>query len=111
MPSIPGARNTCVSKAAEDESDGQNVAVVSWLGYETPNWPDGSVAGTERGDAGAPLLRNFTKGLRVADGDNGLCSHLTLMGHSYGSYVVGAAARDGGANQPDQPPTAEPGPP
>ncbi|MEU6967050.1 alpha/beta hydrolase [Kitasatospora aureofaciens] len=27
--------------------------------------------------------------------------HTTLMGHSYGSYVVGAAARDGGANVND----------
>ncbi|MFJ9609674.1 alpha/beta hydrolase [Kitasatospora sp. NPDC101176] len=91
-----------LQKAAEDEADGgANVAVVSWLGYETPNWLDGTVAETDRGDAGAPLLRNFTKGLRVAEGDNGLCSHLTLMGHSYGTYVVGAAARDGGANVDD----------
>ncbi|MFJ8433921.1 alpha/beta hydrolase [Kitasatospora sp. NPDC094019] len=85
---------------AEDETDG-DVAVVSWLGYETPNWLNGSVAETDRGDAGAPLLRDFTKGLRVAEGDNGVCSHLTLMGHSYGTYVVGAAARDGGANVDD----------
>ncbi|MFF2751854.1 alpha/beta hydrolase [Kitasatospora sp. NPDC058048] len=90
-----------LQKAAEDESDGQNVAVVSWLGYETPNWLNGTVAETDRGDAGAPLLRNFTKGLRVAEGDNGVCSHLTLMAHSYGTYVVGAAARDGGANVDD----------
>ncbi len=90
-----------LQKAAEDEADGDSVAVVSWLGYETPNWLNGSVAETDRGDAGAPLLRDFTKGLRVAEGDNGVCSHLTLMGHSYGTYVVGAAARDGGANADD----------
>ncbi|RKT18204.1 alpha/beta hydrolase family protein [Streptomyces sp. 1114.5] len=91
-----------LQKAAEDKAGDENVAVVSWLGYETPNWLDGSVAQSDRGDAGAPLLRNFTKGLRVAEGDNGVCSHLTLMGHSYGSYVVGVAARDaGGANAND----------
>ncbi|MFD8694314.1 alpha/beta hydrolase [Kitasatospora purpeofusca] len=89
-----------LQKAAEGERNG-DVAVVSWLGYETPNWLNGSVAETDRGDAGAPLLRDFTKGLRVAEGDNGVCSHLTLMGHSYGTYVVGAAARDGGANADD----------
>ncbi|MFD9692658.1 alpha/beta hydrolase [Kitasatospora sp. NPDC059088] len=91
-----------LQKSAEDKAGDESVAVVSWLGYETPNWTDGSVAEGDRGDAGAPLLRNFTKGLRVAEGENGTCSHLTLMGHSYGSYVVGVAARDdGGANAND----------
>ncbi|MER6300420.1 alpha/beta hydrolase [Kitasatospora sp. NPDC001539] len=91
-----------LQKAAEAEAKhGDNVAVVSWLGYETPEWGDASVAFTDRGDAGAPDLRNFTKGLRVAEGDSGVCSHLTVMAHSYGTYVVGAAARDGGVNADD----------
>ncbi len=90
-----------LQKAAEDKADDETVAVVSWLGYETPEWGDASVAFTDRGDAGAPDLRNFTKGLRVAEGGNGVCSHLTVMAHSYGTYVVGAAARDGGVNADD----------
>ncbi|MET9182986.1 alpha/beta hydrolase [Kitasatospora aureofaciens] len=90
-----------LQSAAEDKAGDESVAVVSWLGYETPEWGDASVAFTDRGDAGAPDLRNFTKGLRVAEGDNGVCSHLTVMGHSYGTYVVGAAARDGGGVNAD----------
>ncbi|MFD7982044.1 alpha/beta hydrolase [Kitasatospora indigofera] len=96
--------------AANDEAaDGEKVAVVSWLGYETPDWTDGSVASASRGDAGAEDMRRFTNGVRVAQSDN-LCGHLTVIGHSYGTYAVGSAARgEGGLHVDDIVSLASPG--
>ncbi|MFF4342218.1 alpha/beta hydrolase [Kitasatospora sp. NPDC001540] len=77
---------------------GQRVAVVSWLGYDAPE-ADGSVLTTDRAEAGAADLRRFTGGLRVAGG--GHRSHLTVIGHSYGTTTVGAAAAGGAGLQAD----------
>ncbi|MEV4612557.1 alpha/beta hydrolase [Kitasatospora sp. NPDC049258] len=73
---------------------GEPVAVVSWLGYDAPEWGNGSVARTGRGDAAAEPLRRFTAGLGAARG-GGPPGHTTVIGHSYGCYAVGAAARGG----------------
>ena len=99
---VPGQMDHIVKLqgAAEDETDGEKVAVVSWLGYETPNWLDGSVASGARGDAGAEDMRNFADGVRVAQSDN-LCGHVTFIGHSYGTYAIGAAASGGGGLHAD----------
>lgn len=73
----------------------QKVAVISWLGYDAPEIPPESfaVADTGRAEDGAAPMRQFTKGLRVAEGGNH--SHLTVIGHSYGTTAVGAAASGG----------------
>ncbi|MDT0318438.1 alpha/beta hydrolase [Streptomyces millisiae] len=71
-----------------------DVAVISWLGYDAPEISD-SVITRGRANEGADELRNFTAGLRAAH--EGSDSHLTVVGHSYGSTTVGAAdaGRDG----------------
>ncbi|WP_344448755.1 alpha/beta hydrolase [Actinocorallia aurantiaca] len=69
------------------------VSTVMWLGYDAP---DGIVADAPRNlyaDAGAPKLKKFVNGVRV--GQKELEKHLTIIGHSYGSVVVGEAARQG----------------
>ncbi|MER8185140.1 alpha/beta hydrolase [Kitasatospora sp. NPDC094015] len=86
--------------AAEATAPGEPVAVVSWLGYDAPEWGNGSVAGTGRGDAAAEPLRRFTAGLAAARG--GAPGHTTVIGHSYGCYAVGAAARGGGGLHADE---------
>ncbi|MFJ5677699.1 alpha/beta hydrolase [Streptomyces sp. NPDC093097] len=67
----------------------ESTAVVSWLGYDAPEL-DGTMATTGRADAAAGDLRNFTHGLR--ESHNGERAHMTVLGHSYGSTVVGDAA-------------------
>ncbi|WP_433387724.1 alpha/beta hydrolase [Micromonospora sp. KLBMP9576] len=78
----------CAALAPEQES-----AAVLWLDYDAPDslheaaWP-----GQAR-DAG-PALHRFQEGLREThDGPPG---RQTVLGHSYGSLVVGTAARDHG---------------
>jgi hypothetical protein len=67
-----------------------DVAVIAWLGYDAPE-QDASALGGARADDGAARLSRFVDTLhQTAPG------HLTVLGHSYGSTVVGvAAARDG----------------
>jgi pimeloyl-ACP methyl ester carboxylesterase len=71
---------------------GDGVSSVLWLGYDAPEWL--SAAGTGAARAGAGDLDRFAEGLRVtADGPP---AHHTVVGHSYGSLVVGTAAREHG---------------
>ncbi|OKI04741.1 hypothetical protein A6A06_08375 [Streptomyces sp. CB02923] len=70
----------------------ESTAVVSWLGYDAPE-VDGSVATPGRAEAGAGDLRSFTHGLR--ESHVGERSHMTVLGHSYGSTMVGAGASGG----------------
>ena len=98
LASTPGqiARIGALQDAARQVADpGRQVSVISWLGYDAPEIPPQnlSVTGTGRAEAGAADLRRFTEGLRSArDGREG---HLTVIGHSYGTTAVGAAARGG----------------
>ncbi|GAA0610852.1 alpha/beta hydrolase [Streptomyces crystallinus] len=82
----------------------EDVAVVSWLDYNAPELNTDSVgsadlspgiASDHRAKEGAGRLREFTHGLRAAhQGDQP--THLTVLGHSYGSTTVGAADVRGG---------------
>ncbi|OIV38499.1 hypothetical protein BIV57_05295 [Mangrovactinospora gilvigrisea] len=70
-----------------------SVASVAWLGYQAPpNIPNASIRGLA--EAGAGQLHGFVGGLRAAHGATR--AHLTVVAHSYGSTVAGAAARRGG---------------
>jgi hypothetical protein len=85
----------------QQEADGMtpgaegDVATVMWLGYDTPG-ADESVGGVlfgGRSEDGAQALDPFIDGLRTThEGDPG---RLTVVGHSYGSTVVGEAASNG----------------
>ncbi|MFJ7209895.1 alpha/beta hydrolase [Streptomyces sp. NPDC098789] len=71
---------------------GADVSVISWMDYDAPE-PDLSVATRGRAEAGAQDLRDFTQGLRSAH--QGDPTHLTVIGHSYGSTMAGAADAGG----------------
>ena len=65
-----------------------DVAVVSWLGYRTPDLSvrgllEGATSGRARTGAGA-LVADLELIRRMAPR-----SHITIVGHSYGSVVVG----------------------
>jgi hypothetical protein len=69
------------------------TSAVLWLGYDAPDFVD-EAAGRDRAEAGAAELRRFQDGLRATHGTG--AGHLTVLGHSYGSLVVGSAAADPG---------------
>ncbi|MCK2239807.1 MULTISPECIES: alpha/beta hydrolase [unclassified Crossiella] len=68
-----------------------STAVISWVGYDAPQ----SVAAAANEDYATNAkqdLARFQEGLRATH--EGQPSHNTVVGHSYGSTVVGHTARD-----------------
>ncbi len=101
MKEVPGQidRINKLQDSAKDAApSGETVAVVSWLGYDAPE-VSASVVTPGRAEEGAEDMRRFTSGLRVSEGDHR--SHLTVIGHSYGTTAVGAAAAGGQGLQAD----------
>ncbi|MFC8615989.1 alpha/beta hydrolase [Micromonospora purpureochromogenes] len=80
-----------LQEAADRLTPGQagDVATVMWLGYDAPE-TDLSVALEERSRQGAGPLLRFVDGLHATHADGQY--HVTAVGHSYGSTVVGEAA-------------------
>lgn len=68
--------------------DPRELCVVAWIGYRPPAH---HLAALLRRYAlvGAPRLRRFVAGLRAGRDP---APHVTVLGHSYGSVVVGVAA-------------------
>ncbi|MGW9214627.1 alpha/beta hydrolase [Embleya sp. NPDC055664] len=75
-------------------TDGKSgVASVFWLDYDAPEKKGiGSMAGWARSEEGAPRLHSFVGGVRAQGNDH----HITVIGHSYGTALVGDAAKTGG---------------
>jgi hypothetical protein len=68
-----------------------NSSVITWLGYDAPD-PLAHAAWDNYAIAANQPLDQFQQGLHAVNPG----AHHTLVGHSYGSVVVGYAARDGG---------------
>lgn len=91
---VPGAGSSLDSIAGElnraqalRERAGTDTSVIMWLGYDSPDGADAALTTAARA-AGEPL-RQFQAGL-VANHD-GEIGQQTVIGHSYGSVVVGLA--------------------
>jgi hypothetical protein len=67
-----------------------DVAVVAWLGYDTPGLLDARSG--RSADAAAPALDRFIDGVHAAQTVDG---ERRVVAHSYGSTVVGVAASRG----------------
>lgn len=67
-----------------------SLATISWLGYDAPDSVLRDAGFNNYADAGGPALRDFVAGLGLAENVN-----VTVVGHSYGGAVVGAAEREG----------------
>lgn len=73
-------------------------AMVVWMGYDSPQdergWGDAfGIANAQMrqyGETGSQLLASFADGIRRFNPD----AHITGLGHSYGSFVTGLAARE-----------------
>ncbi|NJP50398.1 hypothetical protein HCJ93_10010 [Streptomyces sp. SBST2-5] len=72
---------------------GTRVAVVAWLGYETPGTVSSAVATTTRAERAAPRLRAFLRTVRTLTGPRD--PRVSLLCHSYGSVVCARAASSG----------------
>ncbi|WP_236741495.1 alpha/beta hydrolase [Mycobacteroides abscessus] len=69
-----------------------DVSVTTWMGYDRP-MDLGEAASTSYAHRGAQGLDDFQAGLRASH--EGPPSINTVIGHSYGSTLMGAAAIDG----------------
>ncbi|KWX08700.1 hypothetical protein TR74_13775, partial [Carbonactinospora thermoautotrophica] len=79
-----------LARAADDMTPERgDVAAIAWLGYDAPELHN--VAGGGRAETGAPELDRFVDGIRAVHGSEH--RHVTVVGHSYGSTVVGEAAK------------------
>jgi uncharacterized protein YukE len=75
-----------------------STAVITWVGYDAPqNLSD--AASETYADGAKRDLDRFQDGLRATH--EGQPSHNTLLGHSYGSTVIGHTARDEHINADD----------
>ncbi|NGO70462.1 alpha/beta hydrolase [Streptomyces boncukensis] len=68
---------------------GKNVSVISWFDYNAPDTIPQATSGSYAEKAG-PRLQNFLEGAEAAQPGS---SHTTVMGHSYGSTVIGESAK------------------
>ncbi|WP_085945544.1 MULTISPECIES: alpha/beta hydrolase [unclassified Actinoplanes] len=81
-----------VAGRATDLGPAEATSAVLWLDYDAPDFlPEASSARQARDGAGA--LRLFQDGLRATH--EGAAARQTVLGHSYGSLVVGEAATGG----------------
>ncbi|MES0835048.1 alpha/beta hydrolase [Nocardiopsis tropica] len=90
-----GRANSLVD-AAVDADEESNHSVISWIGYDAPNVVE--AAGAGRAEDAVDELSSFQDGLRATH-VNPSPSNNTVIGHSYGSTVVGHTAQgEGGLN-------------
>ncbi|MEH0927975.1 alpha/beta hydrolase [Micromonospora sp. CPCC 205558] len=71
----------------------ERSAAVLWLDYDAPDLLTEAASSGQARDAG-PALHSFQEGLRASH--DGPPARQTVLGHSYGSLVVGVAAREHG---------------
>ncbi|AXB42598.1 alpha/beta hydrolase [Amycolatopsis albispora] len=84
----PATQAADLHRAALADRPGARFAVIAWLGYDTPAGVGPSAARPEPARAGAAALVRFTAGLAAVRPQ----ATIALLGHSYGSAVLGAAA-------------------
>lgn len=81
-------------EARRQAPPGQRVAVIAWLGYNTPDGDSPGLVDAATSGAARTAARQLRTDLRSLIA-NGMRAHVTVVGHSYGSVVVGRAMRDG----------------
>lgn len=77
--------------AAEDSNTDAKTSVITWVGYDAPDGLHNAIS-EDYAQGARHDLDNFQDGLRVTH--NGPPSHNTVIGHSYGSTVIGHSGRD-----------------
>lgn len=80
-----------VAGRAAELGPAESTSAVLWLDYDAPDFLHEAHSDRQARD-GAAGLRRFQEGLRVTH--EGPAADRTVLGHSYGSLVVGTAAAD-----------------
>ncbi|MEV6818336.1 alpha/beta hydrolase [Nocardiopsis dassonvillei] len=84
--------------SANRVSRDEDHSVISWIGYDAPNVPEAAFEG--RAEDAVSELSSFQDGLRSTH--QGPPSHNTVIGHSYGSTVVGHTAQSNAGLDTDE---------
>ncbi|MGW9121597.1 alpha/beta hydrolase [Streptomyces sp. NPDC055663] len=85
---------------ANDAADGESVSTITWLGYDAPQNIVKDSPFSHYANDGAPAFNQFMDGLDASHtGDSD--PHRTAIGHSYGTTLIGSAARQGDLNADD----------
>src|SRR5690606_27898911 len=84
----PGSGARALAAEIEATGTGDRVAVVAWLGYDTPQGISPLAATGTLARAGASALRTTVDDLRAVNPD----APIALFCHSYGSVVCAYAA-------------------
>ncbi|MBB5937985.1 alpha/beta hydrolase [Streptomyces zagrosensis] len=92
-------RATTLWTVSDAVSDGGSVSTITWLGYDAPQGAKAAVS-SDYANNGAPSLNRFVDGLNASH-EAGSPGHLTVTGHSYGTTLIGSAARQGDLNADD----------
>ncbi|MGW6585098.1 alpha/beta hydrolase [Streptomyces globisporus] len=93
-------RMTDLWRESDAMAGGKEVSTITWLGYDAPQSVVKDAPFRHYADDGAPKFNQFMDGLNVANStDSG--GHHTAIGHSYGTTLIGSAARQGELNADD----------
>ncbi|MFJ9109198.1 alpha/beta hydrolase [Streptomyces sp. NPDC102283] len=100
--SINGDINRMVNvwRAADGAPGNDSISTITWLGYDAPQSIVKDSPFSHYANDGAPAYNRFLEGLdasRTSDSD----PHRTAIGHSYGTTLIGSAARQGELNVDD----------
>ncbi|MFE4019113.1 alpha/beta hydrolase [Streptomyces sp. NPDC059101] len=93
-------RMTDLWRATEPMAGDQKVSTITWLGYDAPQKLGRDSPQSHFADDGAPAFNSFIDGLKTSH-DPESRNHLTAIGHSYGTTLIGSAARQGNLNADD----------
>jgi hypothetical protein len=85
-------RSDRMINAAKAADEATSTSVIAWVGYDAPQHPVWDAGSDEYADGAKKDLDRFQDGLRATH--DGPRSHNVVLGHSYGSTVVGHSARD-----------------
>ncbi|MDX8030034.1 alpha/beta hydrolase [Lentzea sp. BCCO 10_0856] len=99
---VPGTTSTLSSFGLDQASNlsakmGPDGAAIQWLGYDAPEFLPGQVNDPAQAREGGAILAKDVEGYRTANPN----AHVTVIGHSYGSTVVGYSAMDNGLKADD----------
>ncbi|MFG3406007.1 alpha/beta hydrolase [Streptomyces sp. NPDC048142] len=93
-------RMTNLWRESDAMAGGKEVSTITWLGYDAPQSVVKDAPFRHYADDGAPAFNKFMDGLNVANStESG--GHHTAIGHSYGTTLIGSAARQGELNADD----------
>ncbi|MFG3244513.1 alpha/beta hydrolase [Streptomyces sp. NPDC086796] len=89
-----------VWRVADASPGNDSVSTITWLGYDAPQSIVKDSPFSHYANDGAPAFNQFLDGLDASHtGDSD--PHRTAIGHSYGTTLIGSAARQGDLNADD----------